>query len=199
MVSARSVSVAAVIASAARGAISLHLADPFLRVSPLHLPLTPLPPLASSPPVSWTFTPQALCSRGFTLASSRLLSLLPVLGHWNTSLFYFLQGLIFCWDRKGSFLHLLFICLLSVPLSLKVLEGRAYNLFPALIPAPSTRPGTQCVFAERRKEDRKGRRKEVEEMKESRREGGVQGWGSPTLPPRLLHTLLFHISVVTFT
>lgn len=100
-VSAQSMSVAAVIASAARGAISLHLADPFLRVSTLHLPLTPLPPLASSPPVSWTFMPQALCSRGFTLASSLLLSLLPVLGHWNTSLFYFLQGLIFAGIGKN--------------------------------------------------------------------------------------------------
>ena len=53
--------------------------------------------------------------------------------------------------------------------SLEVLEGTAFVLLPApVFPAHSTEHtvGTQCIFVERRKEERKGRRKEVEEMKE---------------------------------
>lgn len=52
--------------------------------------------------------------------------------------------------------------------SLQVLEGTAFVLLSAVFPAHSTEHtvGTQCIFVERRKEERKGGRKEVEEMKE---------------------------------
>ena len=58
---------------------------------------------------------------------------------------------------------------------MKVLEG-IYILLPALIPAHSTSLGAQCIFAERRKEDRKGRRREAEEMKEEGEGSRICGW-----------------------
>lgn len=103
-----------------------------------------------------------------------------------------------------SFLLLPFICLLFVPFGLEFLEGIAYILLPATIPAPSTRPGPRAyLLGEGRRAGREG----VEEMKERRRvampvEGGKEeglGVGSPASPPLLLHAILFQISVVAFT
>lgn len=107
-------------------------------------------------------------------------------------------------SERISFLLLPFICLLSAPFGLEVLEGIAYILLPDLIPAPSTRPGTQCLFAGRRKEGRKGRSRRDEGEEEGgnacgRRHGGGLGVGSPASPPPLLHTILFQISVAAFT